>query len=85
MTKYRFYDSVYKIDVLRGAIAVYKTIVDTRSEAFEVAQDRLIRQISDAARIDCTETCFVGKGDVSFSQYEKSISFSEELSKRVFW
>lgn len=64
---------------------MYKTIADTKSEAFEVAQNRLIRQISDAARIDCTETCFVGKGDVAFSQYEKSIAYSDELSKRVFW
>lgn len=64
---------------------MYKTIADTKNEAFDVSLNRKIRHISEASRIDRYPTNFLGRGDVSFSEYKKSIEFSDELSKRTFW
>ena len=65
---------------------MYRVIADTKAAAFDTEQNRKIRQISNNMKSDFSETSFLcSETDVPFSAYQKSIEFSDELSKRTFW
>ena len=64
---------------------MYKVIADAKAEQFNIRMNSEIKHISESAHSNIYPTTFLGREDVPFSAYKKSIEFSDELSKRTFW